>query len=56
MRQCIKLFYFWNGILHVSDGLSVHHQILLSACLTYACCCMYSLELLMTDGKTVRNM
>jgi len=24
--------------------------------LTYACCCMYSLELLMIDGKTVRNM
>ena len=24
--------------------------------LTNACCCMYSLELLMTDGKTVRNM
>ena len=39
-------------------------QILLSACwravgsicLTYACCCMYSLELLMMDGKTIRNM
>ena len=39
-------------------------QILLSACyqtdgsicLTNACCCMYSLELLMMDGKTVRNM
>jgi hypothetical protein len=24
--------------------------------LTYACCCMYSRELLMMDGKTVRNM
>jgi hypothetical protein len=24
--------------------------------LTYACCCMYSLELLMMDGETVRNM
>ena len=23
--------------------------------LTNACCCMYSLELLMMDGKTVRN-
>jgi len=39
-------------------------QILLSACkqadnsirLTYTCCCMYSLELLMMDGKTVRNV
>ena len=27
-----------------------------SICLTNACCCMYSLELLMMDGKTVRNM
>jgi len=27
-----------------------------SICLTYACCCMYSPELLMVDGKTVRNM
>jgi len=27
-----------------------------SICLTYACCCMYSLELLMMEGKTVRNM
>jgi hypothetical protein len=26
------------------------------SCLTYTCCCMYSLELLMMDGKTVRNM
>ena len=32
-------------------------QILLSACKqTYACCCMYSRELLMMGGKTVRNM
>jgi len=22
----------------------------------YTCCCMYSLELLMMDGKTVQNM
>ena len=33
-----NLFLFWNETLHVSDGLSVHHQefktvqILLSAC------------------------
>jgi hypothetical protein len=26
------------------------------SCLTCACCCMCSLELLMIDGKTVRNM
>ena len=22
----LNLFYFWNDTLHVSDGLSVHHQ------------------------------
>ena len=27
-----------------------------SICLTKACCSMYSLELLLMDGKTVRNM
>jgi hypothetical protein len=27
-----------------------------NSCLTYACCCMYSPELLMMDGKTVRNI
>jgi len=79
MHQCLKFILFWNDTLHVSDGLSVHHQqfktvhtargicqtdiadCLQSAAvstiyLTYACCCMYSLELLMMDGKTVRNM
>jgi len=43
MHQCLKFALFWNDILHVSDGLSVHHQqfntvhtatkqVLLSAC------------------------
>ena len=76
MHQCIKFILFWNDTLHVSDGLSVHHQqfqdckysnhtdtsvCLLasrhsSICLTHVCYCMYSLELLTMDGKTVRNM
>ena len=78
MNQCVKFILFWNDTLHVSNGLSVHHQefktvhtetgicqthtavCLLQAdssmSLTYACFCMYSLELLMMDGKTVRNM
>jgi len=57
--------------LHVSDGLSVHHQFKTvhtatdichtdtAVCLLasrqqylFDCCCMYSLELLMMDGKT----
>ena len=43
MHHCIKFILFWNDTLHVSDGLSFHHQefktlhtavkhILLSAC------------------------
>jgi len=60
MHQCIKFILFWNDILHVSDGtyccllasgypLASRQQYLFG-------CCMYSLELLMMDGKTVRNM
>jgi hypothetical protein len=62
------LFYFLDNTQHVSVGLSVHHQEFKtvhtatvicpgsSNCLTYTCCCMYSLELLMMDGKSDRNM
>ena len=55
-----NLFYF-GMTLHVSDGLSVHHQEFktvhtATGILQYACYCKYSLELLMMDGKTVRIM
>jgi len=26
MHQYLKFILFWNDTLHVSDGLSVHHQ------------------------------
>jgi len=26
MQQCIKFILIWNNTVHVSDGLSVHHQ------------------------------
>ena len=61
MHQFLKFILFWNKTLHVLDGLSVHHQEFKTVhtttgiCLTYTCCCMYCLELLMMDGKTVRN-
>jgi len=60
MQQCIKFILFWNDTLHVSDSLSVlHHEFKTvpiatgicqtdsGTCLTYACCCVYSLM----DGK-----
>ena len=74
MHQCIKFILFWNDTLHVSDGLSVHHQQFKTVhtakgiCQTDTADCRqqylfdiclllyYSLQLLMMDGKTVRNM
>jgi len=59
--RCINVsnLFYWSNNLHVSDGLSVHHQELKTVrtttgmcqtdtadcliCLTYACCSMYSL-------------
>ena len=26
MHQFLKFVLFWNNTIHVSDGLSVHHQ------------------------------
>jgi len=26
MHKCVKFILFWDNTLHVSDGLSVHHQ------------------------------
>jgi len=65
MHQCIKFILFWNDTLHVSDGLSVHHQGFKSV--TYSNSCLLAskrtavavcdnLEPLMMDGKTIRNM
>ena len=85
MHQCIKFILFWNDTLHVSDGLSVHHQEFKTVHTATGMCqtdtavcllagtistsyplasreqylfdsCMYSLELLIMEGKTVRNM
>ena len=68
MHKCIKFILFWSDTLRVSDGFSIHRQKFKtvhtagtrqqaesSICLTNVCCCMYSLELLMMDGQTVRN-
>ena len=68
MNQCIRFISFCNDTLHVSDGLSVHHQESKTAhtavCLLarrqqylFDKCLllMCSLGLLMVDGKTVRN-
>jgi hypothetical protein len=57
-----QIYLFWINTLHVSDGPSVHHQewktvhTATGICQTDTCCCMYSLQLLMMDGKTIQNM
>ena len=65
----ITIYMFWtifpsiirSSRLYIQQQVYVKQVLLLlqagsSTCLTYTCCCMYSLELLMMDGKTVRNM
>ena len=62
MHLFLKFILFWNNTLHVSDGLSVHRQefktvhTATGVCQIGTCCCMYSLELLMMDGNTLRNI
>jgi len=64
-----NLFCFRDNTLHGSDGLSIHHQEFKtvhtatgicqadgSICLTYTCCCMYSLELLVMCCIPVGNV
>jgi hypothetical protein len=55
MHQLLKFILFWNNNLHVSEGLSVHHQEIKTV-YTATCYCMYSHDFLMMDGKTVWNM
>jgi len=44
-------------IVHTPTGIcQTDTAVCLLTGLTNACCCMYSLELLMMDGKTARNM
>jgi len=58
--DCIKCILFWNHTVHVSDGLSVHHQEFKTVHTATGICqtdtAVYSLELLMMDGTTFRNM
>ena len=62
-----QIYLLQNDTLHVSDGLSVYHQEFKTVHTATGICqtdttvcllasCMYSLELLMMYGKTVRNM
>jgi hypothetical protein len=65
MHQSLKFILFWNNILHVSDGLSLHHQEFKTVhtaadiCQTGIAVCLlasrqqYSIDLLMMEGKTV---
>jgi len=38
MHQCIKFILFWNETVHVSDGLSVHHQEFMAVHITTGIC------------------
>ena len=50
--QYLRFILFWNNtLLHVSDGLSAHHQESKTVHTASGIC--YSLRLLMMDGETV---
>ena len=70
-----QIILFWNDTVHVSDGLSLHHQEFKTVHTATGVCqtdtavcllagreqylfdsCMYGLELMLMDEKTVRNM
>jgi hypothetical protein len=51
MFRTVFLSVFRSSRLYIQQ-----QQADISICLTYACSCMYRLELLTMDGKTVRNM
>ena len=59
MHQCLKsilfgvtLYMFRTVFPSIIRSSRMYRQ----QYVTYACCCRYSLELLMMDGKTVLNM
>jgi hypothetical protein len=57
-HQEFKTVHMATGICQTDTAvlLSACQEADSSICLTNACCCMYSLELLVMDGKTVQNM
>ena len=48
---CIVIYSY-----STTNKMYLFHLVPASSCLTYACCRMCSFELLMMEGKTVRNM
>jgi len=59
MFRTVFLSIIRSSRLYIQQQAYVKQILLIadsSTCLTYACCCVYSFELLMMDGKTVRNM
>jgi len=56
--SCKTLYTFQTVFLSIirSSRLHIQQQAYVKQLLAYACCCMCSLELLMMDRKTVRNV
>ena len=58
MPQCIKYVLFWNDTLHISDGLSVHHQQFKTVRTATGICLLaskQSVEYCLCDACTVLN-
>jgi len=55
-HQEFKTVHTAIGTYQTDTAATACWQVDSSVCFTNACCCMYSLELLMMDEKSVRNM
>ena len=51
MHQCINFISFWNDTLHVSDGLSVHHQEFKTVHTATGICQTDTADCLLTDSS-----
>jgi len=51
MHQCINFILFWNDTLHVSDGLSVHHQEFKTVHTATGICQTDTADCLLTDSS-----
>jgi len=55
-RQSFRPSSGAQNCIYMATGICQTASASNSSCLTYAHCCMCSFELLMMDGKTVRNV
>ena len=54
MHKCIKFILFWNDTLQVTDGLSVHHQKIMTVHTATGICQTGTADCLLTTVSSAR--